>query len=411
MNLKIAYQGVPGAYSHIACQNVYPNQQYIPHLSFAEAMNAVQTGTVDLAMIPVENSNAGRVSDVHFLLPETGLHIVGEYFLRIEHMLLGLKGSKLDDIKTASSHPQALAQCSGFLQLHHIQPVQRIDTALSCQDIINAQDKTKAAIASKLAGEIYGLDILQPNIENARNIHAFIQSLNLPHKNDKLDAQAIARFGTERQPKPTNRPSKTILIIRELSRERTALIKARVDLENRRDTLTSPIVRKINAQTLATLTTQIEKIDREIKACVVQDEELLSEVHIMTTMPGVSFISAYSILAEIGSLKQYSAKELSSLSGLAPRIVESGSSVHSSYLSRKSSGRLRQILYLDSVPGVPKIPVLQEFHQRLIGKGKKKMTARCACMRKMLLILRSMVVHNTPFNENFPNNLRKGLDF
>ena len=132
-------------------------------------MNSVQTGTVDLAMIPVENSNAGRVSDVHFLLPETGLHIVGEYFLRIEHMLLGLKGSKLDDIKTASSHPQALAQCSGFLQLHHIQPVQRIDTALSCQDIINAQDKTKAAIASKLAGEIYGLDILQPNIENARN--------------------------------------------------------------------------------------------------------------------------------------------------------------------------------------------------------------------------------------------------
>ena len=106
-------------------------------------------------------------------------------------------------------------------------------------------------------------------IENARNIHAFIQSLNLSHKTDKLDAQAIARFGSERHPKPTNRPSKTILTIRELSRERTALIKARVDLENRRDTLTSPIVRRINAQTLATLTAQIEKIDREIKACVV----------------------------------------------------------------------------------------------------------------------------------------------
>ena len=238
-------------------------------------------------------------------------------------------------------------------------------------------------------------------IENARNIHAFIQSLNLPHKTDRLDAQAIARFGTERQPKPTKRPSQTILTLRELSRERTALIKARVDLQNRRDTLTSPLVRKINGQTLATLTMQIEKIDDEIKACVVQDEELLSEVHIMTTMPGVSFISAYSILAEIGSLKQYTAKELSSLSGLAPRILESGSSVHSSYLSRRSSGRLRQILYLDSVPGVPKIPVLQEFHQRLIARGKKKMTARCACMRKMLLMLRSMVVHKTSFNENF----------
>lgn len=244
-------------------------------------------------------------------------------------------------------------------------------------------------------------------IENARNIHAFIQSLNLPHKTDKLDAQAIARFGTERQPKPTRRPSKTVLLIRELSRERTALIKARVDLQNRRDTLTSPVVRKINAQTLATLTLQIEKIDKEIKACVIQDEELCSEVHIMTSMPGVSFISAYTILAEVGSLKLYTAKELSSLSGLAPRIIESGSSVHASYLSRRSSGRLRQILYLDSVPGLPKIPVLQEFHQRLISKGKKKMTARCACMRKMLLMLRSMVVHNRSFNANYYKKFQK----
>ena len=244
-------------------------------------------------------------------------------------------------------------------------------------------------------------------IENARNIHAFIQSLNLPHKTDKLDAQAIARFGTERRPKATRRPSPTILTLRELSRERTALIEARVELQNRGDTLTSPLVRKINSQTLATLTIQIKKIDKEIKALIVQDEELLEEVHIMTTMPGVSFISAYSILAEIGSLKQYSAKELSSLSGLAPRIIESGSSVHSSFLSRRSSGRLRQILYLDSLRGLPKIPALQEVYQRLVAKGKKRMTARCACMRKMLLMLRSMVVLKTPFDENFSKKLPK----
>ena len=129
----------------------------------------------------------------------------------------------------------------------------------------------------------------------------------------------------------------------------------------------------------------------------------------MTTMPGTGFISAYTILAEIGSLKQYTAKELSALSGLAPRIIESGSSVHSSFLSRRSSGRLRQILYLDSVPGLPKIPVLQEFQQRLITKEKKKMTARCACMRKMLLILRSMVVHKKPFDEDFLRNIKNTL--
>lgn len=169
MNLKIAYQGVPGAYSHIAAQTVYPGAEYVSCLSFEEALKAVSESGVDFAMIPVENSNAGRVSDVHFLLPQTGLHIVGEFFLRIEHQLLGLKGAKLEQIKTASSHPQALAQCSAFLKQHHIQPVQRIDTALSCQDIIRDQDPSKAAIASRLAAEIYHLDKVAPNIENANN--------------------------------------------------------------------------------------------------------------------------------------------------------------------------------------------------------------------------------------------------
>lgn len=169
MNLKIAYQGVAGAYSHIAAKTVYPAQEYIPCDTFEIAMNMVQSGLVDLAMIPVENSNAGRVSDVHFLLPETGLSIVGEFFLRIEHQLLAIKEAKLEDILTASSHPQALAQSSAFLKKHNIKPVARIDTAKSCEDIVAAQDRTKAAIASKLAAEIYGLDILASNIENAAN--------------------------------------------------------------------------------------------------------------------------------------------------------------------------------------------------------------------------------------------------
>ena len=169
MKLKIAYQGVAGAYSHIASMTVYPGQEYVPCDTFEIAMNLVQSGQVDLAMIPVENSNAGRVSDVHFLLPSTGLSIVGEFFLRIEHQLLGVKGARLEDIITASSHPQALAQCSEFLKNHRIKAVARIDTAKSCEDVAAAQDKSKAAIASKLAAEIYGLDILASNIENAAN--------------------------------------------------------------------------------------------------------------------------------------------------------------------------------------------------------------------------------------------------
>lgn len=165
----IAYQGVAGAYSHIACQQVYPNSQYLACDSFEIAMQAVQSSEADLAMIPVENSNAGRVADVHFLLPQTGLYIIGEFFLRIEHQLLGLKGAKLSDITSASSHPQALAQCSDFLKQHQIKPLQRIDTAKSCEDILRDGDIHKAAIASKLAADIYRLDILTSNIENANN--------------------------------------------------------------------------------------------------------------------------------------------------------------------------------------------------------------------------------------------------
>ena len=169
MKLKIAYQGVPGAYSHIAARTVYPEQEYVSCLSFDETFAKTAAGETDYAVIPVENSNAGRVSDVHFLLPQTGLHIIDEFFLRIEHQLLGLPEAGLNDVKTASSHPQALAQCSQFLKKHGIQPVQRIDTALSCQDVLRGKDPSQAAIASVLAAEIYGLKILTPNIENAAN--------------------------------------------------------------------------------------------------------------------------------------------------------------------------------------------------------------------------------------------------
>lgn len=169
MKTKIAYQGVPGAYSHIACRNVFSGQDYISCDTFEIAMDLVQKNQADLAMIPVENSNAGRVADVHFLLPDAGLYINGEYFLRIEHQLLGLPGSKLPEIVSASSHPQALAQCSEFLKRHNIKSIARIDTAKSCEDILRNNDKTQAAIASKLAAEIYGLEILRPNIENASN--------------------------------------------------------------------------------------------------------------------------------------------------------------------------------------------------------------------------------------------------
>ena len=169
MKLKIAYQGVAGAYSNIAAKNLYPESVYVPCETFEEAMNKVQNAEVDFAVIPVENSTAGRVSDVHFLLPKTGLHIVGEYFLPVHHQLLALKETKLEDIKVAMSHPQALAQSAEFLAKHGIFPEARIDTAKSCEFVLEYQDKSKAAIASELAGEIYGLDVVAKNIETMQN--------------------------------------------------------------------------------------------------------------------------------------------------------------------------------------------------------------------------------------------------
>lgn len=166
---KITFQGAMGAYSHIACTELFPKAEYIPSDTFEQAMELVDMGEADYAVIPVENSNAGRVSDVHFLLPQTNLTILGEHFLRVEHQLLALPDAKLEDIEAAASHPQALAQCSNFLKSHHIKALSRIDTAKSCERIVEMQDRTRAAIASKLAAEIYGLKILASNIENDGN--------------------------------------------------------------------------------------------------------------------------------------------------------------------------------------------------------------------------------------------------
>lgn len=169
MKNHISFQGVYGAYSHLACQELYPDAIYLPCRDFNEAFASVQNGIADLAVIPIENSNAGRVADVHFLLSKTPLHIIGEHFLRIRHQLLGLPQSNLCDITKAFSHPQALAQCSNFLQKQHIAPIAQSDTALSCQLILNSEDTSTAAIASVAAAKIYNLKILAPNIENSTN--------------------------------------------------------------------------------------------------------------------------------------------------------------------------------------------------------------------------------------------------
>jgi prephenate dehydratase len=172
---RIAFQGAPGAYSDLACRAVFPKYETDPCMAFEDVFAAVRDGKAELAMIPVENSVAGRVADVHHLLPEAGLHIIGEHYQPIVHHLLALPGVKLSDIKRVESHVQALAQCRKWLRKHKINTVIHADTAGSAADVAKHKNKSVGAIASELAGKIYGLKSLAINIsDGAKNTTRFI---------------------------------------------------------------------------------------------------------------------------------------------------------------------------------------------------------------------------------------------
>ncbi len=165
----IAFQGAPGANSDIACRNVHPEMTPLPCRTFADAFRAVQSGEAKLAMIPIDNTVAGRVADIHHLLPESGLFIVGEHFERINHQLVAVKGTKIEEIEEVHSHVHALNQCRGLLGKLGVTPVVHADTAGAAADVAKWNDKSKAAIASRLAAEVYGLDILRSDIEDAEH--------------------------------------------------------------------------------------------------------------------------------------------------------------------------------------------------------------------------------------------------
>ncbi len=172
---KIAFQGAFGANSDMACRAVFPDCETLPCFGFDDAFAAVRAGEADLAMIPVENSVAGRVADVHHLLPQGGLHIIGEHYQPIQHHLLAIKGAALQDITRVESHVQALAQCRVWLKEHNIRPVIHADTAGAAEEVSQRGDKTVAAIASDLAGKIYGLESLATNIaDGPKNTTRFL---------------------------------------------------------------------------------------------------------------------------------------------------------------------------------------------------------------------------------------------
>ncbi len=191
----IAFQGHPGAYSDMACRAVFPRLKTMPCASFEDVFAVVRDGDAGQAMIPIENSVAGRVADIHHLLPDSGLHIVGEHFQRVNHKLLAPKGGRLESLKRVLSHEQALSQCRNFMRQHGLSPEVYADTAGAAQFVAEQADPSQAAIASRLAGEIYGLEILADDIEDAEhNTTRFVVMQREPIDPPADDGPVITSF-------------------------------------------------------------------------------------------------------------------------------------------------------------------------------------------------------------------------
>ncbi|ATF17060.1 prephenate dehydratase [Phaeobacter gallaeciensis] len=169
MTQRIAIQGELGSYSHEACRKERPEMDVLPCRNFEDAIDAVRSGAAELAMLPVENSTYGRVADIHRLLPHSGLHIIDEAFVRVHINLLGVPGAQLEDVKEAHSHLVLLPQCARFLSENNIHGRVSPDNARAARDVAEQGDKTHAALASELAGEIYGLEVLARHIEDHGN--------------------------------------------------------------------------------------------------------------------------------------------------------------------------------------------------------------------------------------------------
>lgn len=191
----IVFQGELGANSHIACREAYPDFEPVPCPTFEDAFSAVSSGDADLGMIPIENSVAGRVSDIHALMPKSKLHIVAEWFLPIRNQLVAPKGATIEGLKTVESHIMALGQCRNFVRKHGLKAIVAADTAGAAREVAERGDKSCAAIASRLAAEIYGLNILAENIEDAAHATTrFIVLSREPHPARNGNGPVITTF-------------------------------------------------------------------------------------------------------------------------------------------------------------------------------------------------------------------------
>jgi prephenate dehydratase len=192
---KIAYQGEPGANSHIACQQAYRNYEPLACPTFEDAFAAVRSGRAALAMIPIDNSVAGRVADIHHMMPASRLHIVAEWFLPVQHQLMAPKKATLRTIKTVESHVHALGQCRKIIRTLGIKAVVAADTAGAAREVAEANDVTRAALATKLAAKIYRLKILKKDVADAKhNTTRFVVLARQPKWASRKEKNVVTTF-------------------------------------------------------------------------------------------------------------------------------------------------------------------------------------------------------------------------
>ena len=192
---RIAFQGEPGANSHIACNEVYPGHEPFPCPTFEDAFAAVRGGRAKLAMIPIDNSIAGRVADIHHLMPKSGLHIIGEWFLPVQHQLMAPRGATLKTIRTVESHIHALGQCRRIIRALGVKAVVAADTAGAAREVAEAGDISRAALATGLAAKIYGLQILKKDVADAKhNTTRFVVLARKPKWASRKERRVVTTF-------------------------------------------------------------------------------------------------------------------------------------------------------------------------------------------------------------------------
>lgn len=236
---------------------------------------------------------------------------------------------------------------------------------------------------------------------NATSVSLYSRSFT-EEKSDKADAALIARYACDRNPPAARETAPDEARLREIVRARNAMQDQLLQARNRMAGLEDKAVRGVQKDLVAAMEKSVARLDRELEKAVKAAPEIRAEVELMQTAPGVGFLSAACIYAELGSLKQYTRKQVSALSGVCPVNKTSGTSVRRSTMSHRGSSLLRRILFLDTHMAVRKMTALERFRERLLARPESsKMTAKCACMRKLLLILHAMVVNGTPFDPDY----------